>query len=99
MAFGDPDADRRALRWLRYGVGSTRAGFPNQEPSWLATPAGCLNRRFQRQHRDRQGPDQETLGTPSLGVDQHTGEEVGQAVVAVYWEHVCDFLAGPADDP
>jgi hypothetical protein len=28
MAFGDPDADRRALRWLRYGVGSTRAGVP-----------------------------------------------------------------------
>src|SRR6478672_2742726 len=59
MAFGDPDADRRALRWLRYGVGSTRAGVPRSRTIWLATPAGCLT-KVQGQPRDRQGPDQET---------------------------------------
>lgn len=43
-------------------------------------------------------PIRKHRGTPSLGVDQHTGEEVGQAVVAVYWEHVCDVLVRADDD-
>jgi len=64
MAFGDPDADRRALRWLRYGVGSTRAGFPNQEPSWLATPAGCLTEGFRVSIAIAKAPIRKHWGLP-----------------------------------
>ena len=70
-------------------------GFPKPRTILVGHASRMPNGRFQGQHRDRQGPDQETLGTPSLGVDQHTGEEVGQAV---YWEHVCDLLVRTDDD-
>ena len=71
--------------------------FPNQEPSWSATPAGCLT-EFKVSIAIAEAPIQEAQGTPLLRVDQDPGEEVGQRLVAVQREHVRDVLVGADDD-
>ena len=72
-------------------------GFPKPRTILVGHASRMPNGRFRVSLAIAKAPIRK-LGTPSLGVDQHTGEEVGQAVVAVQWEHVCDVLVRTDDD-